>query len=112
MFLFRDSYWLKNLALFVHFFQHDFSQCLAFFLIYVAISILFAMKQKPHLKGYVDASLVFGVPLLSFGLQGALVYNIEYGLASLGAFQIWENAQKDRGNWLKVPLLVVILLFQ
>ena len=39
------------------------------------------MKQKPHLKGYVDASLVFGVPLLAFGLQGALVYNIEYGLA-------------------------------
>jgi uncharacterized membrane protein len=60
---------------------------IAFFLIYVAISILFAMKQKPHLKGYVDASLVFGVPLMSFGLQGALVYNIEYGLA-LSAFTV------------------------
>jgi oligoendopeptidase F len=28
-------------------------------------------------------------------------YYIEYGLASLGAFQIWENAQKDQGKALQ-----------
>jgi oligoendopeptidase F len=28
-------------------------------------------------------------------------YYIEYGLAALGAFQIWENAQKDQGKALK-----------
>jgi uncharacterized membrane protein len=78
---------------------------IAFFLIYVAIAILFAMKQKPHLKGYVDASLVFGVPLLAFGLQGALVYNIEYGLAwsafAVGFFYLtvarvlWNNTNSN-----------------
>jgi uncharacterized membrane protein len=54
---------------------------IAFFLIYVAISILFAIKQKPELKGYVDGTLVFGVPMVGFGLQTALVHHMEYGLA-------------------------------
>jgi uncharacterized membrane protein len=54
---------------------------IAFFLIYVAISILFATKQKPELKGYVDGTLVFGVPMVGFGLQTALVHHMEYGLA-------------------------------
>jgi len=53
----------------------------AFFLIYVAVSILFALKQKPQLKGYVDGTLVFGVPMVGFGLQSALVHHMEYGLA-------------------------------
>jgi len=54
---------------------------ISFFLIYVAISILFAIKQKPELKGYVDGTLVFGVPMVAFGLQSALVHHMEYGLA-------------------------------
>ena len=54
---------------------------IAFFLIYVAISILFSIKQKPELKGYVDGTLVFGVPMVGFGLQSALVHHMEYGLA-------------------------------
>ena len=54
---------------------------IAFFLIYVAISILFSIKQKPELKGYVDGTLVFGVPMVGFGLQSALVNTMEYGLA-------------------------------
>ena len=54
---------------------------IAFFLIYVAISILFSIKQKPELKGYVDGTLVFGVPMVGFGLQAALVHHMEYGLA-------------------------------
>lgn len=54
---------------------------IAFFLIYVAISILFSIKQKPELKGYVDGTLVFGVPMVGFGLQSALVQQMEYGLA-------------------------------
>lgn len=54
---------------------------IAFFLIYVAISILFSIKQRPELKGYVDGTLVFGVPMVGFGLQSALVHHMEYGLA-------------------------------
>ncbi|MBM4311254.1 MAG: DUF2339 domain-containing protein [Deltaproteobacteria bacterium] len=63
-----------------------------FFLMYAAISILFALRQPPRLKGVVDGSLVFGLPLVAFGLQSALVRNFEYGLAmsacALAAFYI------------------------
>ncbi len=34
-------------------------------------------------------------------IHQAPFYYIEYGLASLGAFQIWENAQKDQGKALQ-----------
>ncbi len=63
-----------------------------FFLIYVAVSVLFAHRQPPKLKGFIDGSLVFGVPIIAFALQGALVKKYEYGLAisalSLSAFYI------------------------
>ncbi|MBF0302848.1 MAG: DUF2339 domain-containing protein [Desulfamplus sp.] len=63
-----------------------------FFLFYAAISVLFAHRQPPKLKGFIDGPLVFGLPLVVFGLQSALVSNIEYGLAisalTLGLFYI------------------------
>jgi uncharacterized membrane protein len=52
-----------------------------FFLFYVAVPVLFALRQPPRLKGYVDGPLVFGVPLVAFGLQSPLVSDFEYGLA-------------------------------
>ena len=52
-----------------------------FFLFYVAISILFAHRQTPKLKGFIDGPLVFGLPLAVFGLQSRLVGDMEYGLA-------------------------------
>ncbi|MEN8108486.1 MAG: DUF2339 domain-containing protein, partial [Pseudomonadota bacterium] len=52
-----------------------------FFVFYVAVPVLFARRQPPDLKGYVDGSLVFGVPLVAFALQSALVREFEYGLA-------------------------------
>lgn len=52
-----------------------------FFLLYVAVPVLFARRQPPDLRGYVDGSLVFGVPLVAFALQHALVRDTEYGLA-------------------------------
>ncbi len=52
-----------------------------FFLFYVAIAILFSFRQTPQLKGYVDATLVFGTPLVAFGLQTGLVRWYEYALA-------------------------------
>jgi len=61
-----------------------------FFLFYVGIALLFALRQPPRLKGYVDGTLVFGVPVVAFGLQACLVVDYEYGLAwsslVLGAF--------------------------
>jgi uncharacterized membrane protein len=63
-----------------------------FFLYYVVISVLYALRQPMNLKGYVDGTLVFGVPLAAFGLQYGLVRNFEYGLAisalCLGLFYV------------------------
>jgi uncharacterized membrane protein len=61
-----------------------------FFIYYVAIAVLYALRQPVNLKGYVDGTLVFGVPVVGFGLQYSLVHDFEYGLAisalSLGLF--------------------------
>lgn len=52
-----------------------------FFLFYVAIPVLFARRQAPKLAHYVDGTLVFGTPLIAFGLQTALVRHMEFGAA-------------------------------
>jgi len=63
-----------------------------FFLFYVAIAVLFALRQPLKLKGYVDGTLVFGVPIVGFALQAGLVKRMEYGMAysalALAAFYI------------------------
>jgi len=74
---------------------------LASFLLYVAVSILFALKQPIELKGYIDPPLVFGLPIATFALQYTLVTNFEYGLALSGigfglfymfcAFALWRH---------------------
>lgn len=62
------------------------------FLLYVAVAVLFAHREAPRVAHYVDGTLIFGVPLVAFGLQYALVKEIEYGLAftalALGAFYL------------------------
>jgi uncharacterized membrane protein len=52
-----------------------------FFAFYLAIPILFARHRARGLERYVDGTLVFGVPLVAFGLQVTLVREIEYGAA-------------------------------
>ena len=79
-----------------------------FFLFYVMITILYANRQAPNLKHYVDATLVFGTPLVAFGLQYGLVKHVEFGLAysslALGLFYsgvavlLW----RQRGTTLKL----------
>jgi len=63
-----------------------------FFLFYVAIAVMFALRQAPQLTHYVDGTLVFGTPLVAFGLQAALVRDMEFGSAwsafALAAFYI------------------------
>lgn len=44
-----------------------------FFLFYVAIAVLYALRQPHERRGLVDGSLVFGTPLLAFPLQVALL---------------------------------------
>jgi uncharacterized membrane protein len=63
-----------------------------FFLFYVAIAVLFALRQAPQLSHYVDGTLVFGTPIVAFGLQAALVRGMEFAAAwsalALGAFYL------------------------
>ncbi|MBF0467343.1 MAG: DUF2339 domain-containing protein [Desulfamplus sp.] len=63
-----------------------------FFLFYVTISFLFAHQQPPKLKGFIDGTIVFGLPVVAFGLQSTMVRHMEYGLAisalGLGLFYI------------------------
>ena len=54
---------------------------LLFFFMYLAIPVLFARRQATRLERYLDATLVFGVPLLAFGFQLRLMRDIEYGAA-------------------------------
>jgi uncharacterized membrane protein len=62
---------------------------LAHVFLYLAISVLFAMRQPPQLKGLVDATLVFGTPLVGFTLQALLLEGDENALAiSSAAFGV------------------------
>jgi uncharacterized membrane protein len=85
-----------------------------FFVFYVAIAILYATRQATDLKGYVDGTLVFGTPLLAFGLQTALMRNHEYGLAysalALGAFYLLVASILYRRRQESMRLLVEAFL--
>jgi len=50
-----------------------------FVLFYIAIAVLYAWRQAPRLKSYVDGTLVFGVPTLAMGLQYELVKGFHLG---------------------------------
>jgi uncharacterized membrane protein len=54
---------------------------IAFFILYVVIAILFSLRQQPVLKGYVDGTIVFGVPVVAFSLQSAMVHNWPFAAA-------------------------------
>ncbi|MBF0220460.1 MAG: DUF2339 domain-containing protein, partial [Gammaproteobacteria bacterium] len=72
-----------------------------FFLFYVAIAVLFSLRQPPQLRGLVDGTLIFGVPLAATGLQATLLHDVEYALAissfavsllyALLALQLWRR---------------------
>jgi uncharacterized membrane protein len=65
---------------------------IVFFLIYTFIAVLFALRQPPNLKGYLDGTLVFGTPVAAFTLQALLVEPYHFGLAwsalALGLFYL------------------------
>src|SRR5688572_4226284 len=63
-----------------------------FFLVYLVASLLYALRHSHAPKQAVDATLVFGTPIVAFGLQAALVKDIEYATAfsslALGALYL------------------------
>lgn len=53
----------------------------AFFLFYVAIAVLYAVRQQSKLKGFIDGTLVFGTPLIAAGMQAGLMQPYAHGLS-------------------------------
>jgi uncharacterized membrane protein len=74
---------------------------IAFYALYLTISILFAFRQPARLKGFVDSTLVFGLPVVAFGLQSALLEGnatalawsavVLSGVYSVLAWQLWQR---------------------
>ena len=56
-----------------------------FFLMFVAIAVIYSFHQAPRLRDYVDSTLIFGVPFATYGLQASLVYDMHLGMASSAA---------------------------
>ena len=93
---------------------------IVFFLFYVLIAVLFALRQPPKLRGYVDGSLLFGVPLAASTLQYSLVKNYEFGVSlsafGMGAFYLllawllWKRAG-DRLKLLSEAFLALGVIF-
>jgi uncharacterized membrane protein len=52
-----------------------------FFLFYVGIAVLYALRRTVELRSPVDATLVFGTPLVAAALQSALVRGMPFGMA-------------------------------
>lgn len=52
-----------------------------FFVMYVALSLLFALRRPQGRMGAVDGTLVFGTPFAAFALEAGLVQHTENGLA-------------------------------
>lgn len=63
-----------------------------FFLMYVGIALLYALRRHVSLNHYVDGTLVFGTPLVAMGLQAGLVHHIPFAMAwsatALAAFYL------------------------
>ncbi len=78
-----------------------------FFLMYLLIPLLPALRNPdPETRDRVDGSLVFGTPLIGFGLQASLLQNDRFGLAwsalvlaaiyALLAWWVWRHAGLSR----------------
>jgi uncharacterized membrane protein len=52
-----------------------------FFVFYLAIGLLYVLRQSEHRRPWVDGTLVFGTPLLAFPLQAALLRDNRMALA-------------------------------
>jgi len=52
-----------------------------FFLLYVAIAVLYSTRRAPASQNYIDATIIFGTPIATFGLQAAMLSEHRLALA-------------------------------
>ncbi|WP_233345675.1 DUF2339 domain-containing protein [Burkholderia cepacia] len=90
-----------------------------FFLMYVGIALLYAVKRELALRHYVDGTLVFGTPIVATALQASLVKDMPFGLAwsavALSAFYVvvtaWLARRRDRLALLFESTLALAVIF-
>lgn len=90
-----------------------------FFLMYVGIALLYAVKRELALRHYVDGTLVFGTPIVATALQASLVKDMPFGLAwsavALSAFYVavtaWLAQRRDRLALLFESTLALAVIF-
>ncbi|AFJ87458.1 MULTISPECIES: DUF2339 domain-containing protein [Burkholderia] len=90
-----------------------------FFLMYVGIALLYAVKRELALRHYVDGTLVFGTPIVATALQAALVKDIPFALAwsavALSAFYLvvvaWLARRRARLALLFDAMLALAVIF-
>ena len=90
-----------------------------FFLLYLAIPILFASRQPPALKGLVDATLVFGMPMSAAMLQAALTRGMSdhvlawsaFGAALIYAALAWALWKREKMRLLAEAHLALAVVF-
>ncbi|WP_170211808.1 DUF2339 domain-containing protein [Rhodoferax bucti] len=78
---------------------------LAFFALYLLASLFYATRHGLRPQQAVDATLIFGLPIVAFGLQAALVREVEYAAAfsalALGALYLglgWWALRRQGGH--------------
>lgn len=78
---------------------------IGFFLVYLVASLLYALRHAHPARKAVDATLIFGTPIVAFSLQAALVRDIEYATAfsslALGALYLalgWWLVRRARNG--------------
>ncbi|KVH07807.1 MULTISPECIES: DUF2339 domain-containing protein [Burkholderia] len=90
-----------------------------FFLMYVGIALLYAVKRELALRHYVDGTLVFGTPIVATALQASLVKGMPFALAwsavALSAFYVAVAAslarRRDRLGLLFESMLALAVIF-
>ncbi len=53
-----------------------------FFFLFLGISVLYAYRRAYRLKDYLDTTIVFGTPVMTFAMIGGLLADSEYALAT------------------------------
>lgn len=93
---------------------------IAFFAIYVAIGLLYALRHSNKKGQTLDGMLIFGTPIVSFALQTQLVSHIEYGAAisaviASAIYLILAFALRSRepvmARWLTLSYAALALIF-
>ena len=96
---------------------------IAFFAVYLAASLAYALRHGQPARKAVEATLVFGTPIVAFSLQAALVRDIPYAMAfsalALAAVYLalgWWTLRRSAGHaevnrWLAECFLALALGF-